>query len=118
MADSAIDLGPEDLAMSRADYRRIGVITSGRKAGLSLGEIRELLELYDPADGGAAQLRKAIERLRQRVRDLETELDLAAQHLSELEQRLVHQTKPEQGVGRGRPPRRIASDEVMGPEAR
>jgi DNA-binding transcriptional MerR regulator len=103
---------------SRGDYQRIRVITSGRKAGLSLEQIRELLDLYEPADNGAAQLRKAVEQLRQRVGDLETERDIAAQHLSVLEQRLARQTLSVQGVGQGRPPRRVAPDEVMGHQAR
>lgn len=76
--------GPHRL-YSRGDYQRLRVITSARKAGLNLEHIRELLDLYDPADHGRAQARKALERLRQRVAEIDAQRDLATHWLAELE---------------------------------
>jgi DNA-binding transcriptional MerR regulator len=80
---------------SRGDYQRIQVITGARKAGLSLDHIRELLALYDPADRGEAQIRKAIERVHQRMVDLDAQRDSAALKLAELEFRLERVKAPD-----------------------
>ena len=94
---------------SRGDYQRIGVIVRARKAGLSLGQIRELLDLYDPADRGSAQLKRAVEQLRQRLLDVEAERDRVAQDLAELEQRLSRMTPDVRGASRERPFSGVAS---------
>jgi len=46
---------------SRADFNRVQVISWGRRAALSLEEIRELLDDYDRADSGRRQLGTALE---------------------------------------------------------
>ena len=75
----------------RRDYQRLAVIARARKAGLKLEHIRELLDLYDPADHGEAQVSKAIERLRQRVEDLDAQRDCVMEQLSELQAQLQRQ---------------------------
>jgi DNA-binding transcriptional MerR regulator len=70
---------------TRRDYHRLEVIVRARKVNLGLGEIEELLELYDPADGGRAQLAKALERMHDRAARLDAEraaVDAAIAELS------------------------------------
>ena len=52
---------------SRADFNRVRVISWGRRAELSLEEIRELLDDYDRADRGRRQLDKALSKLRDKA---------------------------------------------------
>ena len=73
---------------SRGDYQRLKVIVGARRAGLKLEHIRELLDLYQPADHGVAQVKGAIVRLRERLAELEAQRELAAHSLTELEARL------------------------------
>ena len=54
------------------------LISWGRRATLSLEDIRELLDEYDTADQGRAQLSKALGKLRQKAE----ELDAQRTHLS------------------------------------
>jgi DNA-binding transcriptional MerR regulator len=73
---------------SRGDCQRIQMIAIARKAGLTLEHIRELLDLYDPADSGEAQIRKTVDRLRERIADLDAQREFAAQKISELKLKL------------------------------
>jgi DNA-binding transcriptional MerR regulator len=75
---------------SRGDYQRLKVIVEARKAGLTLENARELLNLYDPADGGRAQLASAQAHLRERTAALEAELAFATQVLVKVEAKLAH----------------------------
>jgi DNA-binding transcriptional MerR regulator len=52
---------------SYKDRARLQLILRGKRVGLSLAEIREILELYDKGDGGAAQNAKALRRFRERI---------------------------------------------------
>ncbi len=63
---------------SRGDFNRVRLISWGRRATLSLEDIRELLDEYDTADQGRAQLTKALAKLRQKAE----ELDAQRTHLS------------------------------------
>ena len=45
---------------SRRDHKRIALILRGKAIGFSLDEIGELLDLYEPSDGGAAQRQAAL----------------------------------------------------------
>ena len=53
------------------DRARITLILRGRRLGFSLAEIRELLDLYDPADNGHAQLVQARLKYEERITVLE-----------------------------------------------
>ena len=49
------------------DRARLKLILQGKRVGLSLAEIREILELYDRKDGGTAQLQKSMEKWQERI---------------------------------------------------
>ena len=61
------------------DRARLAWILRGKRVGFSLGEIKELLDLYDVGDGRQTQRLKTIERCRDRVATLERQrVDLDA----------------------------------------
>ena len=53
------------------DRARLVLILRGKRVGLSLAEIREILQLYDKGDGGAKQNAKALTRFKERIVALE-----------------------------------------------
>lgn len=86
---------------SPRDRARLQLILRGKRVGLALSEIGEILELYEAGDGGAQQAAKALRAFRDKVAALEqqrVELDLAIAELREgvalLEQRLA-ETRPD-----------------------
>jgi DNA-binding transcriptional MerR regulator len=56
---------------SYKDRARLQLILRGKRVDLSLAEIREILQLYDKGDGGAAQNATALRRFRERLAALE-----------------------------------------------
>jgi DNA-binding transcriptional MerR regulator len=56
---------------SYKDRARLQLILRGKRVDLSLSEIREILDLYDKQDGGAAQNAKALRKFRERLVALE-----------------------------------------------
>jgi len=69
---------------SYKDRARLQLILRGKGVDLSLSEIREILDLYDKQDGGAAQNAKALRKFRERLVALEqkrTAIDEAIQTL-------------------------------------
>jgi DNA-binding transcriptional MerR regulator len=74
---------------SREDYNRIRVITWGRRASLSLQEIRELLDEYDSADQGRAQMAKALAKLRAKAAELDAHRAHIGGEIAQLEARLA-----------------------------
>ncbi|HEY5105886.1 MAG TPA: MerR family DNA-binding transcriptional regulator [Caulobacteraceae bacterium] len=85
---------------SYKDRARLQLILRGKRVGLSLAEIREILELYDKEDGGAAQNAKALRKFRQRIVALERQredIDHAVAELYEACARL------EERLGKERP---------------
>ena len=56
---------------SYKDRARLQLILRGKSVGLSLADIREILELYDKQDGGAAQNAKALRKFRTQLTALE-----------------------------------------------
>jgi DNA-binding transcriptional MerR regulator len=53
------------------DRARLTLILQGKRVGLSLADIREILELYTPDDGGAAQAAKSLRKFREQIVALE-----------------------------------------------
>lgn len=53
------------------DRVRLQLILRGKRVGLSLAEIREILQLYDKGDGGAKQNAKALTKFKERIVALE-----------------------------------------------
>ena len=49
------------------DRARLQLILSGKRVGFSLNEIREILDLYDQNDGGAAQMARSLKKFRERI---------------------------------------------------
>jgi DNA-binding transcriptional MerR regulator len=67
------------------DRARLQLILQGKRVGLSLAEIREILELYDRKDGGAAQLAKSLEKWRERIVALQAQREDIDGAIGELE---------------------------------
>jgi DNA-binding transcriptional MerR regulator len=73
---------------SRADFNRVKVISWGRRAELSLEEIRELLDDYDRGDRGRRQMDKALAKLRDKAAQLDAQRALIADEIKKLEARI------------------------------
>lgn len=58
---------------ARADRARLAWILRGKRVGFSLGEIRDLLDLYDVGDGRESQRSATVDRCRQRIALLEAQ---------------------------------------------
>jgi DNA-binding transcriptional MerR regulator len=56
---------------SYRDRARLKLILRGKRVGLALAEIREILEAYDKCDGAAAQNALALSKFRVRITALE-----------------------------------------------
>lgn len=71
---------------SHRDRARLAWILRGKRVGFSLGEIREIIDLYDRGDGRRAQRAVAIDRCRQRIALLEAQrgdIDVSIAELSD-----------------------------------
>jgi DNA-binding transcriptional MerR regulator len=71
---------------SHRDRARLAWILRGKRVGFSLGEIREMIDLYDVGDGRRLQRQVAIDRGRTRIALLEAQkrdIDAAITELSE-----------------------------------
>ena len=69
---------------SRRDRARLKYVLMGKRVGFSLGEVREMLDLYDLGDGQEMQLRVALTKFRDRIARLErqrAEIDSVLQEL-------------------------------------
>lgn len=65
---------------SPGDRARLGWILRGKRLGFSLGEIRDLLNLYHADRSGVQQIRGVLRKSREHIAELETKLrDLQAQ---------------------------------------
>lgn len=86
---------------SYKDRARLQLILRGKRVGLSLSEIREILDLYGENDGGAAQAAKSLRKFRERIVALEQQredIEGAIAHLHEACERLedrLSQTRPD-----------------------
>jgi DNA-binding transcriptional MerR regulator len=69
---------------SYKDRARLQLILRGKRVGLSLAEIREILQLYGKGDGGAAQNAKALRKFRERIVAFEQQRADIDEHLAEL----------------------------------
>jgi len=81
---------------SYKDRARLQLILRGKRVGLSLAEIREILDLYDKQDGGAAQNAKALRKFRERIvaleqqrEDIEHAIDILHKSCANLEEMLA-----------------------------
>jgi len=69
---------------SYKDRARLQLILRGKRVNLSLAEIREILDLYDKNDGGAAQSVKMLRSFRERIVTLEQQRDDFEHAIAEL----------------------------------
>lgn len=69
---------------SYRDRGRLQLILRGKRVGLALAEIREILELYDKHDGGATQNALALAKFRQRIVTLERQREDIDHSIDEL----------------------------------
>lgn len=60
---------------SARDRARLKLILRGKRVGFSLGEISEILELYDRNDGGAAQMAVSLRKYRAQITTLQAQRD-------------------------------------------
>ena len=67
------------------DRVRLGLIMQGKRLGFSLADLRELLDLYDENDGGAAQMAATLPKVRERITALHAQREDIARALQTLE---------------------------------
>ncbi len=71
---------------SEGDRVRLRLILRGRRLGFSLEEIREILALYDPEEGGKAQLERVLRMGEAKLKEIEAQIaELEAMRLELLE---------------------------------
>jgi DNA-binding transcriptional MerR regulator len=58
---------------SYKDRARLQLILRGKRVGLALAEIGEILDLYEVDDGGAQQAAKSLKKFRERIVALESQ---------------------------------------------
>ncbi|MBM3556220.1 MAG: MerR family DNA-binding transcriptional regulator [Alphaproteobacteria bacterium] len=69
---------------SRRDRGRLQLILRGKRLGFSLGEIGEMLDLYDEGDGQVEQMRVTLKKSRGRLAALERQAVDVTQAIAEL----------------------------------
>jgi DNA-binding transcriptional MerR regulator len=86
---------------SYKDRARLRLILRGKRVGLALAEIREILDLYDIGDGGATQAAKSLKKFKERIVALEAQrvdIDNAIAELRagvEMMERQLAETRPD-----------------------
>lgn len=70
---------------SRRDRARLAWIVRAKNVGFSLGEIKELIDLYDLNDGRVTQKQRTMERCREQIAKLTRQRDDIDASISELE---------------------------------
>ena len=77
-------MGPNAAAL-RASIRT-ATAPGGKRVGFSLGEIKEMIDLYDVGDGRSTQRQVTLERCLERIRTLEEQKHDIDAHIAELNQ--------------------------------
>lgn len=84
---------------SNRDRIRIKLILQGKRIGLSLNDIRELLDLYDLDDGQRAQMRASLNKFTRQVGELEQKKHDIEESLKELHKAIAWVTERLETVG-------------------
>lgn len=71
---------------SYKDRARLQLILRGKRVGLALAEIGEILSLYEVDDGGVAQNVRSLGKFRERIRALERQRDDIDKAIEELQE--------------------------------
>lgn len=89
---------------SYKDRARLQLILQGRRVGLSIAEIRDILDTYDE-EGGPAQDAEALRIHKRRIEQLQTQRAHVDEAIQELEQAAQHLTckYPELKEGEAKP---------------
>ncbi|MEO0982067.1 MAG: MerR family DNA-binding transcriptional regulator [Pseudomonadota bacterium] len=58
---------------STRDRARLKLILQGKRVGLPLADIREILDLYDLKDGQRAQMRMSLQKFQKQLKELEAQ---------------------------------------------
>jgi DNA-binding transcriptional MerR regulator len=74
----------------RADRARLTLILRGKRFGFSLEQIRQLLELYDPAERNRTQTEATLATAQARLGDMIRQQDELASAITELRQLIVN----------------------------
>jgi DNA-binding transcriptional MerR regulator len=69
---------------TRRDRARLKLILRGKRFGVSLEEIRQLLDLYDIGNHGKVQLAKTLEIVQRRLGEMKQQRDELDQSINEL----------------------------------
>ena len=75
---------------SRRDYVRLKLILRGKRLGLSLSEISDIIELYDSDQGETGQLASFLDSIRERrsvLKQQRTDIDATLRELQRIERR-------------------------------
>lgn len=103
-------IAPRRVGLTRVytyrDRARMKLILRGKRLGFSLRDIREFLDLYDADATQAAQMRKLLRAVRERIEELDEQRAALEQTLDELHeieaQARARLNEKEQATGRGR----------------
>ncbi len=74
---------------TRRERARLKLILKGKRFGFSLEEIREILDLYDPASGNRAQLMQASRLGRKHLDDMTAQRDELSNAIADLQAQLT-----------------------------
>ncbi|MGE0284547.1 MAG: MerR family DNA-binding transcriptional regulator [Rhizobiaceae bacterium] len=69
---------------SKKDIARLRLILLGRKVGFSLREVKQMMDLYDPAGTNTKQLRVALDKGERQLGRLEKQRQLVEESITEL----------------------------------
>ncbi len=74
---------------ARKDITRLKLILLGRKAGFSLREVKQIMDLYDPASGNGRQFRTLIEKSERQLVKLEKQRAVIDEAIGELKEAMA-----------------------------
>jgi len=81
---------------ARRDYIRLKLILRGKRLGLSLSEISDIIELYDSDQGETGQLASFLDSIRERrtvLKQQRTDIDATLHELQRIERRCRNRLK-------------------------
>ncbi|MCG6113843.1 MAG: MerR family DNA-binding transcriptional regulator [Mesorhizobium sp.] len=71
---------------SRRDLSRLRLVLLGRQVGFTLREVKQMMDLYDPANGNARQLRVVVDKSERQLSRLNKQRDEIDQAISALKE--------------------------------